>query len=219
MKKTITVIISIIIIIAVTGIGSISVFAETTAKYWEPRPNSQDKETYVNGYGGIISVNEDWNKEDDTLTFWVDDSWHVTGWEFPTLTENEQYEIVSKKGNSITIRLLTKDRNLPYINVLVDNLEEGENENFDNKSNEETENKSTQNSNKINTTEANTISTTKTTVTAKENNLTEKNTASNNLIQQSESNSNKLIIPFVIVVLICIIIMGIVIKKNKTNKI
>lgn len=216
MKKAITIIISLLVIITVAGIGSISAFAETTTKYWEPRPNSQDKETYVNGYGGIISVNEDWNKEDDTLTFWVDDSWHVTGWEFPTLIENEQYEIVSKKGNSITIRLLTEDRNLPYINVLVDNLEEVENSD---KSNDETENKTEQKSNKTDTTETNTKNTTKTTATTKENNLTNENTTSNNLIQQSESNLNKLIIPFVIVVLICIIIIGIVIKKKHNNKI
>lgn len=109
--------------------GCLTAFAEQPKTNWEPRPNAQDAETYVNGYGGLISVYEEWNRENDTLTFWTDDFWHVTGWEFPLLTENVDYKVISESGNKITIRQISDDPNtpfyIPYINVLVNNLEEG----------------------------------------------------------------------------------------------
>ena len=210
--------------ITILATGCLAVFAQGPKTQWEPRPNSQDAETYVNGYSGLISVYEDWDEEKDNLTFWVDDKYHVTGWEFPTLTENKQYEVVSEEGNSITIKWLTEDRNLPYINVLVDNLEEVQNnesiENGNpNGNNNKAENKADQKSEKTNsynqnTTENKTESTTKATT---KDEFTTQETANTDLIQQSDNNLNKLIIPCVAVALACVIIASIVIKK-KHNK-
>lgn len=109
--------------------GCLTAFAEQPKTYWEPRPDAQDAEAYVNGYEGLISVYEEWDRESDALTFWTDDFWHVTGWEFPLLTENVDYKVISKSGNKITIQQIADNPNtpfnIPYINVLVDNLEEG----------------------------------------------------------------------------------------------
>ncbi len=109
--------------------GCLTAFAEQPKTNWEPRPNAQDAEAYVNGYGGLISVYEEWDRESDALTFWTDDFWHVTGWEFPLLTENVDYKVISESSKKITIRQITDDPNtpfyIPYINVLVNNLEEG----------------------------------------------------------------------------------------------
>lgn len=109
--------------------GCLTAFAEQPKTNWEPKPDAQDAEAYVNGYSGLISVYEEWNRENDTLTFWTDDFWNVTGWEFPLLTENVDYKVISESGNKITIRQISDDPNtpfyIPYINVLVNNLEEG----------------------------------------------------------------------------------------------
>lgn len=221
------IVLSLTMMIAILSAGCFTVFAQGPKTQWEPRPNSQDAETYVNGYSGLISVYEDWDEEKGTLTFWVDNEYHVTGWEFPTLTEGKQYEVVSKQGNSITIRWLTEDKNLPYINVLVDNLEEvqnvEENKNVNpNRNNNKTENKTEQksektNSNNQNATETNTENKTKTTTTTtKDKQITQEET-NTELIQQSDNNTNKLIIICVAAVLVCVIIVGIVIKK-KHNK-
>lgn len=224
MKKVLTILLSLIMMITILANGCFAVFAQGPKTQWEPRPNSQDAETYVNGYSGLISVYEDWDEEKGTLTFWVDNEYHVTGWEFPTLTENKQYEVVSEESNSITIKWLTENRNLPYINVLVDNLEEVQNnesiENGNsNGNNNKAENKTDQksgktNSYKQNTTETKTESTTKATT---KDEYTTHETANTDLIQQSDNNSNKLIIPCVAVALACVIIASIVIKK-KHNK-
>lgn len=109
--------------------GCLTAFAEQSKTNWEPKPDTQDAEAYVNGYSGLISVYEEWNRENDTLTFWTDDFWNVTGWEFPTLKENEDYKVISESGNKITIQQIADNPNtsfnIPYINILVDNLEEG----------------------------------------------------------------------------------------------
>lgn len=224
MKKALTILLSLVMMITILANGCLAVFAQGPKTQWESRPNSQDAETYVNGYSGLISVYEDYDKEKDTLTFWVDDEYHVTGWEFPTLTENKQYEVVSEEGNSITIKWLTEDKNLPYINVLIDNLEEIQNnesiENGNsNGNNNKAENRTDQKSEKTNsynqnTTENKTESTTKATT---KDEYTTQETASTDLIQQSDNNFNKLIIPCVAVALACVIIASIVIKK-KHNK-
>ena len=109
--------------------GCLTAFAEQPKTNWEPRPNAQDAEAYVNGYGDLISVYEEWDRESDASTFWTDGFRHVTGWEFPLLTENVDYKVISESSNKITIRQIADDPNtpfyIPYINVLVNNLEEG----------------------------------------------------------------------------------------------
>ena len=223
MKKTLTILLSLIMMITILATECFAVFAQGPKTQWEPRPNSQDAETYVNGYSGLISVYEDWDEEKDTLTFWVDDEYHVTGWEFPTLTENKQYEVVSEEGNSITIRWLTEDKNLPYINVLVDNLEEVQNneaiENGNSNGNSnKAENKTDQKSEKTNsynknTTENNTESNTKETTTQPET-LTE--STNNTLDKNTDTNSiNKIVLPVIIAIAVCALItVTIIIKKR-----
>ena len=130
MKKTVTVILSLAILIATVSMFSLSAFAETTSKYWEPRPGAQDAESYVNGesFGEIYSEAD---PESGGTKITYGGSGKLIDWEFPLLEEGKDYEIVTQKGNSITIKLLTESHELPYINALV---------NFENESTSKTNN-------------------------------------------------------------------------------
>ena len=197
MKKATAMIISIIIIIALIGVGNFCAFAETTTKYWEPRSGCQDAEGYINGEPGDIHVNYD--ESSDTITYYVDGDYKVIGWEFPLLTEGKDYKVIKEEGNSITIDPYTENNEIPYINALVET--------------DETTNANANDS----TTQSTTQNTTNSATSAKKNELTTQETANTDLIKQSDNNLNKLIIPCVAVALACVIIASIVIKK-KHNK-
>lgn len=83
MKKITSVFLSLMFIITTISIGSITAFAETTSKYWEPKPGHQDITPYVNGvkFGGEIV--DYYDRETDQKTFIYEGEGVVTGWEFP----------------------------------------------------------------------------------------------------------------------------------------
>ncbi len=214
MKKTMSISISIILSVITIFCVSLSAFAETTTKYWEPRPNSQDALGYVNSeMGGNIYSQADPQTGGCKITYNGDGK--LTGWEFPLLEEGKDYEIISRKGNSITIKLINKNQELPYINALVDF---GETTTLKNKaeSNEQTskqskENKTNESSTTKKTSET-TISTTQKANTTIPNHI---NTPINNIHPESNSkNTNKIIIPCITGVCILIIIF-IIAKKHK----
>lgn len=92
-------------------------FAEETTKYWEPIPYSQGALGCVNGEPGDGIYLK--GNTDDTLTISYEGDGTLTGWEFPTLQENKDYEVISRQNNSITLKMLNGDYGLPYINALV----------------------------------------------------------------------------------------------------
>lgn len=119
MKKAISIFISIILSVITIFCVSLSAFAETTTKYWEPRPNAQGAEGYVNSKPtDEIYLEADTKTNGSKITYNGDGK--LTGWEFPLLEEGKDYEIISRKENSITIKLINKNYELPYINALVD---------------------------------------------------------------------------------------------------
>ena len=83
MKKISSVFLSLMFIITTISIGSITAFAETTSKYWEPKPGHQDITPYVNGvkFGGEIV--DYYDRETGQKTFIYEGEGVVTGWEFP----------------------------------------------------------------------------------------------------------------------------------------
>lgn len=107
-------------ILTITVTGGVYAFAETTTKYWEPRPNAQDSLGYVNGVenGDVVGAMADPETGGTKITYSGEGT--VTGWEFPLLTEGKDYRVLSEEGNTITLELLTENKELPYINVLVD---------------------------------------------------------------------------------------------------
>lgn len=124
MKKIVSVVAAWILVVAFLFTGCFTALAESTTKYWEPIPHPQDATAYFNGQNQIVdSVYELYDEKTNLLHIWVDsDYYEVTGWEFPLLTEGEDYEIAKESDQNIWLLLLTHD-GIPYINVLVDDLE------------------------------------------------------------------------------------------------
>ena len=50
----------------------------------------------------------------------------VDEWEFPLLTESEDYEIIKEEENVIVLNLLREDKALPYINAVINEGGEAE---------------------------------------------------------------------------------------------
>ncbi len=190
MKKITSVFLSLMFIITTISIGSITAFAETTSKYWEPLPGHQDVTPYVNGvkFGGEIG--DYYDRETGQITFTYEGEGVVTGWEFPLSQEGKDYEIISQEGNKITFVFTEANKNheMPYVNVLVD---------FD-----ETSSQTTQTEQQTESTSSASVSETQETTT---NATAEKN---DNL------NTVKILIPALAVVCIVVIVI-IAIKKHK----
>lgn len=119
MKKTVTIFLSFAVLIVAVSMFTLSAFAETTTKYWQSRPGAQDTEGYVNGES-FDEIYSQADPQSEGIKITYGGKGKLTGWEFPLLEEGKDYEIVSQKGNSITIKLCTENRELPYINALVD---------------------------------------------------------------------------------------------------
>ncbi len=190
MKKITSVFLSLMFIITTISIGSITAFAETTSKYWEPLPGHQDVTPCVNGveFGGEIG--DYYDRETGQITFTYEGEGVVTGWEFPLSQEGKDYEIISQEGNKITFVFTEANKNheMPYVNVLVD---------FD-----ETSSQATQTEQQTESTSSASVSETQETTT---NATAEKN---DNL------NTVKILIPALAVVCIVVIVI-IAIKKHK----
>lgn len=118
MKKRITTFLSFLFtVLAVLSVCQVS-FAETSTRYWEPRPNYQDTQGNVNSeIGGNIQVEPD--EHTGGVKFTYADEGQLIGWEFPTATKNVDYKVISRSGNSIVIKVIS-DYGIPYINALVD---------------------------------------------------------------------------------------------------
>lgn len=197
MKKTISIFVSIILSVITIFCVSLSAFAETTTKYWEPRPDAQSALSYVNGeIGGNIYVESDPQTGGCKITY--DDNGRLIGWEFPLLEEGKDYKIISQSDNSITIKLMNENHELPYINALVEFNETTASAKSDEYNSQITATKQEDTTQKTNTTIQ-----------------SHTNTPINNIQPESNNkNTNKIIIPCIIGVCILIIIF-IITKKHK----
>lgn len=216
MKKAISIFISIILLATTILSGSLSAFAENTTKYWEPRPNCQDTIACVNDKEYSDDIKISYNNDSEQFTISYNGKGVVINWEFPLSEENKDYKIVSQSNNTIYIKLINKNQELPYINALVDF---GETTTLKNKtkSGEQTskqskENRINESSTTKEKTSETTIPTTQKTNTTIQNHT---NTPINNIQPDSNNqNTNKIIISCIIGVCILIIIF-IIAKKIK----
>lgn len=208
MKKAMSIFISIILSVITIFCVSLSAFAETTTKYWEPRPDAQSALSYVNGeIGGNIYVEADPQTGGCKITY--DDNGRLIGWEFPLLEEGKDYKIISQNDNSITIKLMNENHELPYINALVEFNETTASAKSAEYNSQTT---ATKQENATKKTSETTISTTQKTNTTIKNHT---NTPINNIQPEADNqNTNKIIIPCIIGVCILIIIF-IIAKKHK----
>lgn len=192
MKKITSVFLSLMFIITTISIGSITAFAETTSKYWEPKPNCQDVTPCVNGVEFAGRIGDSYDEATGQITFIYEGEGVVTGWEFPLSQEGKDYEIISQEGNKITFVFTEANKNheMPYVNVLVD---------FDETSSQATQ---TEQQTETESTSSTSVSETQETTT---NATAEKN---DNL------NTVKILIPALAVVCIVVIVI-IAIKKHK----
>lgn len=123
MKKIISVFIASIVLLSTISLCTITSFAEETTKYWEPRPNSQDAIGCVNGEPAEDMIYSVADEEYDACRTEYLGEGKVTGWEFPTLTEGVDYEIIKQYDNTIIVKF---EYGAPYINALVDFSDEGD---------------------------------------------------------------------------------------------
>lgn len=120
MKKTLSILLTLLTLISVAYGCTFFAFAETTTKYWEPRPNCQDSLGCVNGEPAD-GIGSDYNAEFNTHTYYYYGYGKFIRWEFPTLTEGKDYKIVAQNnGNSITVEFKNEENSPPYINAVVD---------------------------------------------------------------------------------------------------
>lgn len=120
MKKTLSILLTLLTLISVAYGCTFFAFAETTTKYWEPRPNCQDSLGCVNGEPAD-GIGSDYNAEFNTHTYYYYGFGKFIRWEFPTLTEGKDYEIIAQNnGNSITVEFKNEENIPPYINAIVD---------------------------------------------------------------------------------------------------
>lgn len=214
MKKILSALIPMLTLISILVSNNIFAFAETT-KYWEPRPNCQDTIACVNDKEYSDDIKMSYNNDSEQFAISYNGKGVVTNWEFPLSQENKDYKIISQSNNTIYIKLINKNQELPYINALVDF---GETTTLKNKtkSGEQTskqskENRINESSTTKEKTSETTISTTQKTNTTIQNHT---NTPINNIQPDSNNqNTNKIIIPCIIGV--CILIIFIIAKKHK----
>lgn len=132
MRKAFLHLVTSIIVISIVFAFNISAFA--TEKQWEPRAEAQDTETYVNGE---ISYDFSWtqNVEAEGITVEYYGEGTVCDWEFPLSKEGEDYEVLSRQGNTIVIKIINENKIIPYMNAIVisndDEKDENENSNIE----------------------------------------------------------------------------------------
>lgn len=117
MKKIISILIAFAVVLSAISISTISAFAETTTKYWEPISDPQGVAGYVNGEYNGDAIYMAADTENDATRIEYSGEGKVKGWEFPTLTEGKDYKIISQYDNIIIVKFSV---GCPYINALVD---------------------------------------------------------------------------------------------------
>lgn len=112
MKKIVLMLVCISVMLSTAGTAY--------AMEWEPRPNCQGTLGCINGEPG--SIISSYDKDRDELTYYCDDNRPHTliGWEFPTLEEGYDYEVVCRSETSVTIKKLNYTDGIPYVNALVE---------------------------------------------------------------------------------------------------
>lgn len=114
MKKFKSLFTAVVIVVTVLCTSAISAFA---VEPWPERTDFKEPFTYVNGIKSSDIYLE--HEYTDSVNYRYLGGGTVTGWDFPTLDNGIDYEIVKKGDDNITIKLLKGKKTVPYINVSV----------------------------------------------------------------------------------------------------
>ena len=87
---------------------------------WQTALYVQDITVYVNGLRNFGDIHSELGEEADSHKFTYSGKGTVVDWEFPNLIEGVNYEVLKKEGNSITLRLINGQNEIPYLNAFVD---------------------------------------------------------------------------------------------------
>lgn len=206
MKKILSALISMLTLISILVSNNIFAFAETT-KHWEPRPNCQDTIACVNDKEYSDDIKISYNNDSEQFTISYNGKGVVINWEFPLSEENKDYKIVSQSNNTIYIKLINKNQELPYINAIVEFKETTAAQ-----SASQTDNKST--------TESNTAEEkTSETITADITGTTKTKSQSTTNAEKETNNKNRIqIIIFGVIVCIVVFILLEIILNKKNRK-
>lgn len=87
---------------------------------WQTALYVQDITVYVNGLRNFGEIHNEFGEVADSLKYTYSGKGSVVDWELPNLTEGVHYEVLKKEGNSITLKLINGQNEIPYLNVFVD---------------------------------------------------------------------------------------------------
>ncbi len=207
MKKALSILLSILTLITAAYCCTFCAFAETTTKYWEPMHGFQDSAGYVNGeLSDNISSQAVPDTDYSKITY--SGTGRLIKWEFPTLTENKDYTVISEDSSSITVLWTNEDKGAPYINAIVD---------FGNETTEETVTEKNAQADKKETSEKSEAVTKETTVAEATEEL---ETATETSVESNESDISyeAMIIAGIVAIILCGAIIAMVLRKKKAKK-
>ncbi|MBR3148546.1 MAG: hypothetical protein IKF64_00080 [Eubacterium sp.] len=122
MKKTITLVLSAVMLISVLAFAT-TAFAAPVASPEHPS-QSQDITTEVNGNeSDDVIITRD-PTDPTKITFEYTGDGKLVDWEFPGMVEGKDYKIVSREGNKITIQLLNGYSGKIVANAIVEETTE-----------------------------------------------------------------------------------------------
>ncbi len=106
MKKIISVVLSILMLISVASASSVVFAAGGNVQSIESTTKANKINVEVNGNETNDVIYEKDPTDPTKITFTYTGDGELQGWEFPGMTEGVDYKIISEDGNSITIQLL-----------------------------------------------------------------------------------------------------------------
>lgn len=121
MKKLLSVLLATMMAFAAVTVTTISAFAaDTSVASPETTVVTIEKIGYVNGAPSkLVTYSADEN-DPTCITFTYTGTGRLIGWEFPELTEDKEYEVVSEEGNSITVQLINGYTGRVIANAIVE---------------------------------------------------------------------------------------------------
>lgn len=125
MKKFISIVLSMIMAVSVMTMATIPAFAAKQVV----SPQSTTHNRVINGtVNGSTSSDVTYtpdSSDPNKVTFNYNGNGDLIGWEFPGLVEGVDYEVVSRDGDSITIRILNEDADV-IANAVVEDKDGGD---------------------------------------------------------------------------------------------
>lgn len=121
MKKLLSVLLAAMMAFAAVSVTTISAFAaDTNVSSPETTVLTIEKIGYVNGVASKLVTYSAAENDPTQITFTYTGSGKLVGWEFPELTEDKEYEVVSEEGNSITVQLINGYTGRVIANAIVE---------------------------------------------------------------------------------------------------